>query len=399
MQIARLLRSAILKSYQLLLGIWLTYFITNQYSLELYGVYSAQIARLFIFGYVLKLGFDILVLKENNRFRLFKLIFPTYMVVMFLGILICSILSIWLGVSILSILAFSITLVLAEMARRKNSTGTYILLSGGLQYSIQALLFLSKPIVDSIGVPSIVLISVSIPCVLLLIKYNRVFLLGLERINHLKWSNMQSVMEESVGQLFFNLSSVFNNWLGTYLLSLTGNMDAVAIFTAVKRITNGLSLPQQVLNINFANPLARSLNDLSKLRSILLRQRKLFFYTSIIIAIGGMVMTELLTYIIKLDAALLPQLWTSYYILIAMVVINALTGPTFIFTRISGGLGKKVVALNIITIVCYGLAMLIPNEDKLLAITIATFTSITLTNFYLMIVSYLEKRVFLHARP
>ena len=399
MQVIRLIRSAILKSYQLLLGLWLTFFLTNEYSLDLYGVYSTEIAQLFIFGFILKLGFDILVLKENSNFRLFKLIFPTYIVIMLIGVLITSILSIWFGFSVFSILIFSVTLVLAELSRRKNSTGTYILMSGGMQYTVQAILFLSEPLINRIGVSGIVLISVSIPGGVLLIIYRRVLSVGFERVSFLHWARVKEVITESVGQLFFNLSSVFNNWLGTFLLSLTGNMDAVAIFSAVKRITNGLSLPQQVLNINFANPLARSLNNLNELKSLLLRQRKLFFYTSIIIAIGGVVMTKLITYIIILDESLLPQLWTSYYILLVMVIINVLTGPTFIFTRISGGLGKKIIALNLLTIVCYGSAMLIPTTNKLLSITVATFMSITLTNLYLLFAGYRDRGVFLHARP
>lgn len=399
MRTIKLISSAIFKSYQLLLGIWLTFYLTNHFSLALYGEYSAQISQLFIFGFILKLGFDVLVLKEGNPFLLFNVIIPTYLVLVVVGVVLCLTLSTWLGIGILSILLFSITLVLAELIRRKNRIGLYILMSGGLQYTVQTILFLVDPIVDLIGPRGVIFISVIIPCGIQIGYFWKALKIGAKKIGGLKFIRVKNVIIESIGQLFFNLSSVFNNWLGTYLLSLTGNMDAVAIFTAVKRITNGLSLPQQVLNINFANPLARSLSNHEKLKIILLRQRRLFFYTSLLIMFGGLIMTRLIIFIVNIENDLLPSLWTSYYILMAMVVINVLTGPTFIFTRISGGLGKKVLALNLITILCYGGAMLSVFEDKLLSVTIATFTSITLTNFYLMYEGYRERGVFLHARP
>lgn len=400
MQFLNLVKSGILKSYQMLLNLWLTFFLTNSYSLGFYGEYSAKISVLFLSGFVYKLGFDMLFLKENNKRRLFEIILPTYILV-FLGELIISLVaSFHVGYESFSALAFSTTLVIAEMLRRKNSNGLFIFMSGGVQYTLQSLLFLNDTLASYLGTSIIILTSVTVPLLFLCIYLRKVLLASLFRIRKLNAKVAFQVLKESLEQVSFNASIVFNNWLGIYLLSLTGNMNAVGIYSAVKRLNNGLSLPEQVLNINLANPLARSLNNPEKLTSVLRIQRKLFFYTALIILTLGISLSWFLPKLINLsNTALASQGATVHYILLGMVVINVLTGPTFMFTRMTEGLRKKTIVVNIITTSCYLSTILFPLSTKLLVVTCATFLSMTLTNIYLVWMTYRDRGLLLHAIP
>lgn len=341
-----------------------------------------------------------LVLKEENPFRLFNIIVPAYLLILFLAVVSGAVSAAFFGLQPVSIVIFSFTLVLAEFLRRKNLNGWYIFLSGGLQYSIQTLLLLNVRLGSTLGIKTIIFISVCIPAIVLLLLNSRVVKHAiLNSIVRYRPNHLTSVISESIGQLFFNLTTILNNWLGTYLLSLFGNLDAVAIFAAVKRITNGLSFPQQVLNINLANPLARAIGNKDKLRQILLRQRRMFFYTSIVMGIGALVGSFVLTDIVKVPPQLHNQLWMVYFILSLMIVLNVLTGPTFIFARIVGGLRKKVLVLIAITLACYGLALVLPIGNRLIAISGAAFCSMTTINLYLMYTAYKDQGLYLHAKP
>ena len=399
MRLIKLFRSALVKSYQILLGVWLTYYITNHYSLSTFGNYSAQIATLFIFGFVSKLGFDILVLKEKSDSTLFNVILPVYLMILILGLITGSLFALFVDVQAISIVLYSFTLVFSEFLRRKDLNEWYIFLSGGLQYTIQVILFWNQEVADFIGVRFVILISVALPFIVLVLIYHRVIIHAFCNLLVLPVRKVKNVLSESVGQLFFNLTAILNNWLGVYLLSIYGNLEAVAIFAAVKRITNGLSFPQQVLNINLANPLAKSLENRNQLNSILLKQRNLFFYTSITMVFGGLLAAIFLTQLINVPTQLITDLWTVYSILVAMIIVNVLTGPTFIFTRITGGLTKKVFVLILLVVANYSLAIILPFSNKLLLVSWAAFFSMTSINIYLMYTAYQNHGIHLYAKP
>lgn len=382
-----------------MLGVWLAHHITHTYSLSVFGSYSGQISELFIMGFILKLGFDMLVLKEKNTFRLFRHVFPVYVSLLLVTVPLCLAAWPWLGARAISILLFSTTLVLAELLRRRNLNAQYIFMSGGLQYTLQTIMFLSPELMGMLGVTWVVFLSVLAPFAVLILIYVRVLLVAIGSISKISFSTIKPVLSESVGQLFFNLTTILNNWLGTYLLSFGSNLDAVAIFAGVKRITNGLSFPQQVLNINLANPLARALEDPAKLKNALNRQRRLFFYVSAMMAIGSCVLYFVLPMVIKVQPEETNALSSVYVILSFMMLINVLTGPTFIFTRITGKLKEKVVVIIAITLLSYGLTFAIPQADRLIGMCVAAFCSMTFINIFLMYSAYRDQGVHLHARP
>jgi hypothetical protein len=339
------------------------------------------------------------VLKENKNTKLFKYIFPGYLVVFCCGIVLAALLSLVISSRGISIVLFSFTLVLAELFRRKGKSSLYIFMCGGFQYSIQCLVLLNHNLTTIIGIDLLILTSVTIPFLFLVWWHRRLLAFSISRLVSIPMDITILILKESVGQMFFNLTTILNNWLGTYLLSVLGNNEGAAIFSAVKRIANGLSFPQQVLNINFANPLARNLNNPDKLNHIVSKQRKFFFYAATLVSITAFALAPFLTKLINVTTEMENTLYAVYAVLMAMVVLNILSGPTFIFARLSGNLGKNVMVILAITIMSYGFTLIWPVEHQIILMSVAAFSSMTTINAYLLFQTWRTKGILLNARP
>jgi|GEM_PF-1747222 len=396
--LSSLIVSAISKSYQLIAGFFLTYFITRNLGVDHFGQYSARVSELFIFSFLVKLGFDVQLLKEHANFRLYRVIIPHYMALFLVGLAVSLLFfPVGFGLRALSVVLFSFTLVFAEFWRRRNKNSSYIFLTGGAQYTIQVLLYLVYMVKGPLSPDLTVFVSVTGPFLVVSYICRRQVVTGLMGIVDLRPSIVAVVLKESAGQVMFNLTTVLNNWLGTYLLSIIGGPAQVGVYSAVKRLANGLSFPMQLFNITFANPLARSLNDREKLEHVLLRQRRLFFYSSIVVALVGLGLYPFVHKIVPVGPNLIWDLRASYLILLSMAVVNMLTGPTFIFTRLTGKLFSKVTVILTITALAYGGAASLNLGPGSLRMSVAAFISLNSINAYLLWRAWIEDRLKLYA--
>ena len=302
----------------------------------------------------------------------------------------------WFGFQPVSIVLFSFTLVFSEFLRREDFPGLFILFTNGAQYVLQLVIFFFASSSVHPPVEHVIFVSILFPFIITVLIRFKVIRVSFKQIFQLKTQDLWVVMKESTGQMLFNLTSVLNNWLGSYLLSFSGTNLDVAIYSAVKRVTRGLSFPEQVLNINFANPLARNLDDRQALTEVLKKQRRLYFIAFIVVAIVGVAVLPFVTWMFDFEEGENWKLLATYGIMLVMILINILTGPTFIYTRLTGRMKQKVSVTMVLTLVLYLLGIL-PIGHPVINMSISALLSFTSINIYLMLEAYKKDGLWLFA--
>ena len=389
-----------MKVGQVVITLYVMYFLSHEFSARFFGQYSYLIAELHLASYIAKAGFDVLILKEKHPRKLLRITLPTYLCISLIVLCISTFAFVAIGINAFSVYCYSLTLVLSELIRRSNQTSSYVFYTGFFQYAIQLALFFWCATTNVAADPQLIIfLSTLIPILTLVIGFRKVLIKAIRAISSLSWQHVGATLKLSLSQLAFNVTAIMNDWLGIYLLAFYCQFEQVAIYTAAKRIINGLALPLQVLNINFMNPIARALNSFDKLSSTLKGQRRGYFILFFVTLVFSIPVGWLLPELVDISDDSLTELSIVYLIMLGGLFYNIITGPTFLLSRLLDSSRITAWVTIAISLSCYFIGVIFVHKVDTATMAVTAVLSLGIVNTYLMWFVHRATGLFIYAKP
>ncbi|SIN79634.1 hypothetical protein SAMN05444394_1867 [Algoriphagus halophilus] len=303
-----------------------------------YGEFSYFFSFIAIYSIFLKFGFDTMILRvDMNDVDLIRKKFSYFYFInifqFFLNIILYISLKIPFYV-VISAHLFSLSFVFSELLRRDNKVGLYLLFTNSFFLLIQFLLII---FVGSSHLPFIFFISYFINFIivvkLVFSWYKQLILVS------------PSIIPFSVIRTYFNasvleVSNSFNSHGITYIFSFFTTNDILGVFSICKKLSNGVELPYQILNISNA-PVYSNLRNFSfEFRVFLKKQIKLFFIFGFLFPIFSYFLVFFLIDILLIPEKFINLFYVLSFILFLSKALNGLTGPTFTLIKIFGNLNS-----------------------------------------------------------
>lgn len=390
----KVLSATFVRSASIVLNYAILLLLSNRDGVEIYGYYSYYIAFIFTYSTVLKLGFDVLIMRESNEEVILDKIIPSFIMVSapLLGLSFLVHFFFKLEWEILiSSHAFAATLVLAELVRRKGGFLVYIIFTGVFFLLVQLMCFWWLDLMlMKLGILISYLLSL-----ILLIAYLR-FRQGVRISIGIKMIDRKT-FQDAFHATVLGLSTSLNNQAAIFIFSLFASKEMVGIFSIAKRISNGAGLPVQILNVYNAPLFIKMRTGTEAFNTFIRKEMKDFFVYGFLGPLFFIPLVWLIPLVVEIPPELLSVFYTITVIFLLGTALNGLTGPTFTLIRIVGSLEKATKAqvftysILLVALLLQGYAGNLKILNINFAISSSFSISLALTALNLYYVHHLKK--------
>jgi O-antigen/teichoic acid export membrane protein len=331
-----------IRAASLLIGIGLMLYVNHFISIEYYGEYSRNFSFINITGFLAKLGFDILIIREYSKRNIYNKILPLFNKLFIIILMISIFLN---SVNIISGIIYSAIIVYSEVLKRNGKTNLYVLILFIIPITMQlVLIILFNDIYDN---RYLLLCSYIVALLLIIIVQFKLVVSTIKYSLQTKLLSSIHILKESAYGFAFGVANLSKNHIPIYVLSLLTPLEIVGIYSSLQRVVNGIGLPYQILNINNASKFVGYKNDIPKLNEYLKVQKVFFFYFGFLFPFILLLPFLPVNEVLSIDLNYYKFSTSLLTILVITKSLNGLMGPTQNISKIYMPL-KKIVAIQIL---------------------------------------------------